>query len=72
MMGSLHEYLQLSYNRLNQNLIKSIKLTLMPHSRMSNFFLKLILHVPRKPGGGDLVRSMPGCVCPKVKDMGPE
>ena len=22
-------------------------------------------------GGGDLVITMPGCVCPKVKDMGP-
>ena len=22
-------------------------------------------------GGGDLVQSMPGCVCPKVKDMSP-
>ena len=22
-------------------------------------------------GGGDLVPTMPGCVCPKVKDMGP-
>ena len=22
-------------------------------------------------GGGDLVLTMPGCVCPKVKDMGP-
>ena len=22
-------------------------------------------------GGGDLVSSMPGCVCPKVKEMGP-
>ena len=22
-------------------------------------------------GGGDLVQTMPGCVCPKVKDMGP-
>ena len=22
-------------------------------------------------GGGDLVPNMPGCVCPKVKDMGP-
>ena len=21
--------------------------------------------------GGDLVLSLPGCVCPKVKDMGP-
>ena len=21
--------------------------------------------------GGDLVPTMPGCVCPKVKDMGP-
>ena len=21
-------------------------------------------------GGGDLVLTMPGCVCPKVKDMG--
>ena len=23
------------------------------------------------PGGGDLVLTLPGCVCPKVKDMGP-
>ena len=23
------------------------------------------------PVGGDLVPTMPGCVCPKVKDMGP-
>ena len=22
-------------------------------------------------GGGDLVQTMPRCVCPKVKDMGP-
>ena len=22
-------------------------------------------------GGGDLVSTLPGCVCPKVKDMGP-
>ena len=22
-------------------------------------------------GGGDLVPTMPGCVCPKEKDMGP-
>ena len=22
-------------------------------------------------GGGDVVRTMPRCVCPKVKDMGP-
>ena len=22
-------------------------------------------------GGGDLVLTLPGCVCPKVKDMGP-
>ena len=22
-------------------------------------------------GGGDLLSTMPGCVCPKVKDMGP-
>ena len=22
-------------------------------------------------GGGDLVPTMPGCVCPMVKDMGP-
>ena len=25
----------------------------------------------KKPGGGDLVSTMPVCVCPKVKDMGP-
>ena len=25
----------------------------------------------RRGGGGDLNSSMPGCVCPKVKDMGP-
>ena len=24
----------------------------------------------RSLGGGDLVPTMPGCVCPKVKDMG--
>ena len=23
------------------------------------------------PGGDDLVLRLPGCVCPKVKDMGP-
>ena len=23
------------------------------------------------PWGGDLVLTLPGCVCPKVKDMGP-
>ena len=22
-------------------------------------------------GGGDLVPTMPGCMCPKVKDIGP-
>ena len=27
-------------------------------------------HSPRG-GGGDLAPTMPGCVCPKVKDMGP-
>ena len=28
--------------------------------------------LPGPPGGGgDLVPTMPGCVCPKVKDMGP-
>ena len=24
-----------------------------------------------REGGGDLVLTLPGCVCPKVKDMGP-
>ena len=29
-------------------------------------------HVPDIPrGGGDLVSNLPGCVCRKVKDMGP-
>ena len=23
------------------------------------------------PGGGDFIPSLPGCVCPKVMDMGP-
>ena len=33
-----------------------------------NVRLKAHTHKAR---GGDLVLSLPGCVCPKVKDMGP-
>ena len=37
---------------------------------MDPFLLKLRTIKDLK-GGGDLVPTMPGCVCPKVKDMGP-
>ena len=29
------------------------------------------MHFVHFPQGGDLVSTMPGCVCRKVKDMGP-
>ena len=28
-------------------------------------------YIGSAPRGGDLVSTLPGCVCPKVKDMGP-
>ena len=37
----------------------------------SGGIVTVVTKPPRGGGGGDLVLSLPGCVCPKVKDMGP-
>ena len=40
--------------------------------RTGNTLLRANYEVDVPPGGGgDFNSSMPGCVCPKVKDMGP-
>ena len=35
------------------------------------YLIRVYRPQPRGAGGGELVATMPGCVCPKVKDMGP-
>ena len=46
-----------------------------PGSFLYFFYIKMTedlgTSLPRGGGGADLVLTLPGCVCPKVKDMGP-
>ena len=41
------------------------------HEKISHMCTEKLHMLFTPGGGGDLVLTMPECVCPKVKDMGP-